>query len=49
MKNATFLIKSSKVKSMGTGFSVATDAHGAFLVTCTHVVEECGASTVHTK
>ncbi len=42
MKNATFLIKSSKVKSMGTGFCVATDAHGAFLVTCTHVVEECG-------
>jgi len=40
--NSTFLIKSSEVKSMGTGFCVATDTDGAFLVTCTHVVEECG-------
>jgi hypothetical protein len=41
MGNATFLIKSIENKSFGTAFCVYTDSKGAFLVTCTHVIEAC--------
>lgn len=38
---STFLVKSTN-NSFGTAFCVAKDEQGAFLVTCTHVVEACG-------
>ena len=41
MPNKTFLLKSTKNKSFGTAFCVHTDEQGAFLLTCTHVVEAC--------
>ncbi len=41
MGNSTFLIKSTQNKSFGTAFCVHSDDKGAFLVTCTHVVEAC--------
>jgi hypothetical protein len=39
--DSTFLIKSTQNKSFGTGFCVARDEQGSFLVTCKHVVEAC--------
>ncbi len=38
---STFLIKSSDNQSFGTGFVVKKDSDGSYLVTCSHVVEEC--------
>ncbi len=38
---STFLIKSSDNQSFGTGFVVKKDSNGSYLVTCSHVVEEC--------
>ena len=38
---STFLIQSSDNRSFGTGFVVQKDEDGSYLVTCTHVVEEC--------
>jgi len=37
----TFLIKSTKNQSFGTGFCIYKDDKGSFLLTCSHVVEEC--------
>ncbi|CAA6808964.1 MAG: High-affnity carbon uptake protein Hat/HatR [uncultured Sulfurovum sp.] len=38
---STFLIKSSKNRSFGTGFCVHKDERGSYLVTCAHVVNAC--------
>lgn len=40
-KKSIFLIQSSTIKSIGTGFVVYADEQGAYLVTCMHVVEAC--------
>ncbi len=42
VKKSTFLIQSSKNNSFGTGFVVYRDKKGSYLVSCAHVVEECG-------
>ncbi|MCH9739564.1 MAG: trypsin-like peptidase domain-containing protein [Epsilonproteobacteria bacterium] len=39
---STFLIKSTKNSSFGTGFCVYKDEKGSFLVTAAHVVNACG-------
>ena len=41
-KASTFLIKSSNSNDIGTGFCLHQDEYGAYLVTCSHVVEACG-------
>ena len=41
MNQSTFLIQSSNNRSFGTGFVLRADEDGAYLVICTHVVEEC--------
>ena len=46
---STFLIQSSQNKSFGTGFCVDQDEQGSFLVTCSHVVEECGVDTLEVQ
>ena len=38
---STFLIQSSDNQSFGTGFVIQKDSNGSYLVTCSHVVEEC--------
>ena len=40
--NSTFLIKSTKNSSFGTGFCIYKDTKGSYLVTCAHVVASCG-------
>ena len=40
--NFTFLIKSTKNSSFGTGFCIHKDNKGSFLVTVAHVVNACG-------
>jgi len=45
-EKSTFLIKSTTNKSFGTGFCIYKDEHGSFLITCSHVVEECGAKNL---
>jgi len=39
---STFLIQSRSNQSIGTGFCIDKDEKGSYLVTCAHVVEECG-------
>jgi len=39
---STFLIKSSKNRSFGTGFCIYKDSNGSYLLTAAHVVESCG-------
>lgn len=41
-EKSTFLIRSKKNKSFGTGFCIDKDKNGSFIVTCAHVVDECG-------
>ena len=43
MTPSTFLIQSSNNRSFGTGFVVRVDGKGTYLVTCSHVVEQCEA------
>jgi len=43
---STFLIKSRKNSSFGTGFAVYRDEKGTYLVSCAHVIEECGKDTL---
>jgi len=46
LNNSTLLIKSTKTQSFGTGFCIHKDAKGSFILTCLHVVEECGEDTI---
>lgn len=46
MKQSTFLIKSTKNKSFGTSFVVHTYNNYTYLITCTHVVEECSEDSL---
>lgn len=46
MISSTFLVRSTNNSSFGTAFCVHSDDHGAYLVTCTHVVEECGMESL---
>jgi hypothetical protein len=43
---STFLIESSDKRNMGTGFCLHQDEEGAYLVTCSHVVEACGVESL---
>jgi len=43
---STFLIKSSKNRSFGTGFCIYKDSNGSYLLTAAHVVESCGLDTL---
>ncbi|CAA6816718.1 MAG: High-affnity carbon uptake protein Hat/HatR [uncultured Sulfurovum sp.] len=44
--NSTFLIKSSKNRSFGTGFCIYKDEEGSYLLTAAHVVESCGVENL---
>ena len=41
-EKSTFLITSSANRSFGTGFCIYRDDRGSYIVTCAHVVDECG-------
>jgi len=43
---STFLIESSDNRNIGTGFCLHQDEEGAYLVTCSHVVEACGVESL---
>jgi hypothetical protein len=43
---STFLIESIDKRNMGTGFCLHQDEEGAYLVTCSHVVEACGVESL---
>ena len=42
IEKSTFLIKSSENSSFGTGFVVYRDEKGTYLVSCAHVIDDCG-------
>ena len=42
----TSLLKSTENSSFGTAFCVKQDANGSYFVTCSHVVEDCGAESL---
>ncbi len=42
-QRSTFLIESRDKRNIGTGFCLYQDEEGAYLITCSHVVEACGA------
>jgi len=42
MNNSTFLITSQTNRKFGTGFCIYKNKKGSFIVTCAHVVEDCG-------
>ena len=46
MKPSTFLIKSTQNKHFGTAFCIKQDSNGSYFVTCSHVVEDCGAESL---
>ena len=43
---STFLIESSDKRNIGTGFCLHQDKQGAYLVTCSHVIEACGIESL---
>ena len=45
-EKSTFLIKSTKNSSFGTGFVVYKDEKGTYLLSCAHVIEDCGKDTL---
>jgi S1-C subfamily serine protease len=45
-EQSTFLIKSSQNRSFGTGFCIYHDGGGSYIVTCAHVVDECGTEAM---
>jgi len=42
IEKSTFLIKSSKNSSFGTGFVVYREGKGTYLLSCAHVINDCG-------
>jgi len=46
MPTSTSLLKSTINKNFGTAFCIKQDANGSYFVTCSHVVEDCGAESL---